>query len=223
MIDLWYAPTPNGWKISIMLEECGLPYRLRAMDLGAGDQTSEAYRAITLTGKMPAIVDRDPPGGGAPVSVFETGAILWYLAEKSGRFLPADLAGRTAAHAWLMWQVSSLGPMLGQHGHFLFYAPSHEPYALGRFRDEAQRLYGVLDQRLAQAPFLAGADYSIADIACFPWIMTHKAQRLSLDGFPAVARWFAAIRAREAVQRGLTLAREERMLGGERGRKVHGE
>lgn len=223
MIELWFAPTPNGWKISMMLEECGLPYTVRMMDLAAGQQTGAEYRDIALTGKMPGLVDHDPADGGEPVRIFESGAILWYLAEKSGRFLPADLRGRTQTNAWLMWQVSALGPMLGQHGHFLLYAPEPEPYALNRFREEAHRLYGVLDDRLRQSAFLAGEDYTIADIACFPWIMTHKAQRISLDRYPAVARWYGAIRARDAVQRGLALGREARLLGGERARKVHGE
>ena len=223
MIDLWYAPTPNGWKISIMLEECGLPYRLRMMDLRAGDQAGEAFLAIGPAGKMPAIVDDDPPGGGGPVDLFESGAILWYLAEKAGRFLPGDLRGRTAVHSWLMWQMSALGPTLGQHGHFLLYAGEHVRYALDRFRTEAARLYGVLDRRLARSAYVGGDDYTIADIACFPWIMTHKAQRFTLDDYPAVARWYAEVRARDAVQRGLALGREAPLLGGETQRKVHGE
>ena len=223
MIDLWYAPTPNGWKISIMLEECALPCRVRMMDLAAGDQVGEAFRHVGPAGKMPGLVDDDPPGGGAPVSLFESGAILWYLAEKTGRFLPTDLRGRSAVHSWLMWQMSSLGPMLGQHGHFLLYAPEHEAYALDRFRAEATRLYGILDRRLAASAYVGGDDYTIADMACFPWIMTHKAQRFTLDDYPAVRRWYADVRARDAVQRGLALGREERILGGETGRKVHGE
>jgi GSH-dependent disulfide-bond oxidoreductase len=212
MIDLWYAPTPNGWKISIMLEECGLAYRARMMDLTAGDQVGAQYRQVGPAGKIPGLVDNDPVGGGSPISLFESGAILWYLAEKTGRFLPADLRGRTAVHSWLMWQMSALGPMLGQHGHFLLYAPSHEAYALDRFRTEAARLYGILDQRLATSAYVGGDGYTIADMACFPWIMTHKAQRFSLDDYPAIRRWYADVRARDAVQRGLALGREEGMM-----------
>lgn len=223
MLDFWYAPTPNGWKVSIMLEECGLPYRLRMMDLTAGDQVSPEYQAVAPAGKMPGLVDHEPTGGGPPISVFESGAILWYLAEKAGRFLPAEPGGRAAVHSWLMWQMSALGPTLGQHGHFLLYAPEHEGYALNRFRSEAARLYGVLDRRLGESAYVGGDAYSIADMACFPWIMTHKAQRFTLDDYPNVRRWFAEVRARDLVQRGIALGREERILGGETRRKVHGE
>jgi GSH-dependent disulfide-bond oxidoreductase len=222
MIDLWYAPTPNGWKVSIMLEEGGLPYRARMMDLAAGDQLDEDYRRIGPAGKMPALVDDDPPGGGTPVSIFESGAILWYLAEKVGRFLPSDLRGRTTVHSWLMWQMSSLGPMLGQHGHFRLYAPQLEAYALDRFRTEAMRLYAILDRRLAESAYVGGDDYSIADIACFPWIMTHKAQGFTLDDYPAIRRWYADVRARDAVQRGLALGRTKDMAVARAGAR-HGE
>ncbi|MET0378688.1 MAG: glutathione binding-like protein [Spongiibacteraceae bacterium] len=223
MIELWYAPTPNGWKITIMLEECGLPYRLRTMSL-RGDQHSDAYARICPTGKMPAIVDETPNDGGAPRTLFETGAILLYLAEKSGQFMPQSGAGRDSVLSWLMWQVSALGPMLGQNGHFLLYAPEPVPYAQRRFREEAQRLYGVLDRQLARTgAYIAGPDYSIADIACFPWVMTHKAQRFTLDDYPQVKRWYANLRARPALQRGLAIGREQKLLGGETQRKVHGE
>jgi GST-like protein len=223
VIELWYAPTPNGWKITIMLEECGLPYRIRSMSL-RGDQFSAEYERICPTGKMPAMIDDSPVGGGAPRVLFETGAILLYLAEKSGQLLPQSAAGRDSVLSWLMWQVSALGPMLGQNGHFLLYAPEPVPYAQQRFRDEAARLYGVLDRQLARTgAYIAGDAYSIADIACFPWVMTHKAQRFTLDDYPHIKRWYATLRAREALQRGLAVGREQKMLGGESQRKANGE
>ncbi|HWW47569.1 MAG TPA: glutathione S-transferase N-terminal domain-containing protein [Xanthobacteraceae bacterium] len=207
MIDLFYAPTPNGWKISIMLEECGLPYTLHKMQLGRGDQHKPDYLKLNPNGRMPAIVDREPPGGGAPVTVFESGAILMYLAEKTGRFMPADMRGRYEVIQWLMWQMGGLGPMLGQNGHFLLYAPEKLPYAIDRYGREARRLYGVLDRRLGESEYLA-TDYSIADMACFPWIMTHKAQGLSLDDFPNVKRWYALLRARPLLQKGVALGKD---------------
>ncbi len=209
MIDLHYAPTPNGWKISIMLEECGLPYTLKPMQLGKGDQHTPDYLKLSPNGRMPAIVDHAPADGGPPLSIFESGAILLYLAEKSGRFLPQDLRGRMAVTQWLMWQMAGLGPMLGQNGHFLLYAPEKIPYAIERYTREAKRLYGVLDGQLATSDYVAG-DYSIADMACFPWIMTHKAQGLTLDEFPNVKRWFALVRARPLVQKGLEVGKQER-------------
>lgn len=209
MIDLHYWPTPNGWKISIMLEECGLPYRVVPVRIGRGEQFAPAFLAISPNNRIPAIVDHAPPGGSAPLAVFESGAILQYLAEKSGQLLPADVAGRFRVIQWVMWQMSGLGPMLGQNGHFLLYAKEKLPYAIERYRLEARRLYGVLDAQLGSTgAYIAGDDYSIADIACFPWVMTHKAQQLTLDDFPHVKRWFAAVRARPAVQRGLAVGKE---------------
>jgi len=209
MIDMHYWPTPNGWKISIMLEECGLPYRVVPVRIGRGEQFAPAFLAISPNNRIPAIVDHAPPGGGAPLAIFESGAILQYLAEKSGQLLPTDVAARFRVMSWLMWQMSGLGPMLGQHGHFLLYAKEKIPYATARYRLEARRLYGVLDKQLAlTGAHIAGEDYSIADIACFPWVMTHKAQQLTLDDFPHVKRWFAAVRARPAVQRGLAVGKE---------------
>jgi GSH-dependent disulfide-bond oxidoreductase len=209
MIELLYAPSPNGWKISIMLEECGLAYRLRPVQLDRGEQFSAGFLALSPNNKMPAIIDHDPPGGGDPVSVFESAAILIYLAEKSGRFLPPSLRERIAVLEWLAWQISGLGPTLGQHGHFLLYAKEPVPYARQRFREEAERLYGVLDRQLAKTgAYVAGTDYTIADMACFPWIMTHKAQQFSLEDYPNVKRWYAALRAREKVQAGLVAGRE---------------
>jgi GST-like protein len=210
MIDLHYWPTPNGWKISIMLEECGLPYRVLPVNIGRGDQFQPDFLAISPNNRIPAIVDRDPPGGGAPVPVFESGAILLYLAEKTGRFLPSDLRGRYAAVQWLMWQMGGLGPMLGQNGHFLLYAPEKVPYAIDRYGREARRLYGVLERQLERTGACIAGDYSIADIACFPWIVTHKRQELSLDEFPHVQRWFGAVRERPAVERGMAVAAELR-------------
>ena len=215
MIDLHYWPTPNGWKISIALEELGLAYTVKPVDIGRGEQFSPAFLAISPNNRIPAMVDHDPPGGGAPFSSFETGAMLLYLAEKTGRLLsahaPSDFAGRHAVLPWLMWQIGGLGPMLGQHGHFRLYAAEKIPYAIARYEQETRRLYGVLDRQLAKtAAFVAGTDYSIADIAIFPWIMTHKAQGLTLDDWPNVKRWFATVRERDAVQRGLAVGKNLR-------------
>ncbi|WJR77419.1 glutathione S-transferase N-terminal domain-containing protein [Bradyrhizobium sp. NP1] len=208
MIDLYFAPTPNGWKISIMLEECGLPYTVVPVNIARGDQFKPEFRKLSPNGRIPAIVDRDPADGGAPMQIFESGAILLYLAERSGRLLPSDVRGRHRVQQWLMWQMSGLGPMLGQNGHFLLYAPEKIPYAIARYGAEAKRLYGVLDAQLAETgAYVAGHDYSIADIACFPWVMTHKAQGLDLDGLPHVRRWFAELRARPQLQKGLALGR----------------
>jgi len=224
MIELWYAPTPNGWKIAIMLEECGLPYRIRNVDMRAREHRGEAYTEICPTQKIPAIVDETPLDGGAPRKVFETGAILLHLAEKSGQFLPRDPVQRNETICWLFWQVSAIGPILGQNGHFVLYAPTPEPYALQRFRNEATQLYEVLDRQLRKTgAYIAGPDYTIADIACFPWLMTHKAQRFTLDNYPHIKRWYATLRARPALQRGLAIGRENKLLGGETQRAVHGE
>jgi GSH-dependent disulfide-bond oxidoreductase len=210
MIDLFYWPTPNGWKISIMLEECGLPYRVMPVNIGRGDQFKPEFLAISPNNRIPAIVDPDPPGGGPPVSVFESGAILLYLAEKSGRLLPADWRGRHAVVQWVMWQMGGLGPMAGQNGHFLLYAPQKIPYAIDRYGREIRRLYGALDIQLGKTGAFIAGDYSVADIACFPWIMTHKRQGLSLDEFPDLKRWFATVRARPQVQAGLAVGKQLR-------------
>ncbi|MDO7844042.1 glutathione binding-like protein [Sphingomonas immobilis] len=209
MIEVLYGPTPNVWKITIMLEETRLPYRLTPVYLSRGDQFEPDFLAISPNNRIPAIIDHAPDGGDRPLAIFESGAILLHLAEKSGRFLPTELYARSATIQWLMWQMAGLGPMLGQHGHFQLYAEEKIPYAIDRFRGEAKRLYGVLDRQLtATGAYVAGADYTIADIACFPWIMTHKAQGLSLDDWPQVQRWFATLRARPALQRGLAAGRE---------------
>ena len=208
MIDLHYWPTPNGWKASIMLEECGLPYTLCPVNIGRGEQFSPEFLAISPNNRMPAIVDHDPPGGGAPIALFESGAILIYLAEKTGCFLPADLCGRHATLQWLMWQMGGLGPMAGQNGHFLLYAPEKIPYALDRYAKEVNRLYGVLDAQLARTGhYVAGGEYTIADIAIFPWIRIHKAQQIALSDFPQVERWYNALIQRPAVKRGLDLGK----------------
>ena len=208
MIDLYFAPTPNGWKISIMLEECGLPYTVKWVNIGAGEQFEEEFLKISPNGRIPAIVDQEPLGGGGPHSVFETGAILVYLAEKTGQFLPFDPVGRSTVRQWLMWQMGGLGPMLGQHGHFKLYAPEELPYAIERYRREAERLYGVLDRQLAENDYVAGADYSIADMACFPWVQTYKRQEIDLAQFPNVRRWYDRLTQREGLRRGMDLGRD---------------
>lgn len=210
MIDLHYWPTPNGWKISIMLEECGLPYRVIPVDITRDEQYAPPFLEISPNNRIPAIVDRAPADGGEPVCLFESGAILIYLAEKTGRFLPADLRARKAVLEWLFWQVGGLGPMAGQNGHFLLYAPEKLPYAIERYGKEIRRLYDVLDGQLGRTRDCVAGAYSIADMAIFPWIVTHKAQGLSLDDYPALKRWFADVRARPLVQRGMDVARELR-------------
>ncbi|RYG30565.1 MAG: thiol:disulfide oxidoreductase, partial [Burkholderiales bacterium] len=207
MIELHTAPTPNGWKISIMLEECGLAYEAHEVSLGKGEQHLPAFLAMSPNGRIPAIFDRDPAGGGAPVPVFETAAILIYLAEKSSRFLPTDLRGRTEAIQWLVWQVAGLGPMLGQHGHFKLYAPEKLPYAIDRYRTETLRLYGVMDRRLEGRDYLAADQYTIADMACFPWVQTWKAQEIPLDQFANVQAWYNRLKERPALRRGMDLMR----------------
>src|SRR5574337_1744259 len=191
MIDLYYWPTPNGWKISIMLEECGLPYTLQPVNIGRGEQFRPEFLAISPNNRMPAIVDHDPPGGGSPVSVFESGAILVYLAEKCGRFLPTELRARVRTLEWLMWQMGGLGPMAGQNGHFKLYAPEKIAYAMQRYAKEVDRLYGVLDDQLGRTgAYVAGAEYTIADMAIFPWVRTWKAQEVALQDFTRVKAWY---------------------------------
>ena len=210
MIELYFAPTPNGWKISVMLEECELPYRVFPVNIMRGEQLRAEFLKLSPNGRIPAIIDRDPPDGGEPIAMFESGAILRYLAEKAGRFYPADLRARQNVEQWLMWQMGGLGPMLGQNGHFLLYAPEKIPYAIDRYGREASRLYGVLDTQLGRTGAFIAGEYSIADIACFPWIMTHKAQGMSLDAYPHLKRWFAEVRARPQVQKGVALGKSEK-------------
>ncbi len=207
MIELYYWTTPNGHKITIFLEEAEVEYVIRPVDIGAGQQFDPAFLAISPNNRMPAIVDQAPADGGSPISVFESGAILQYLAEKTGRFLPADLRGRTEVMQWLFWQMGGLGPMAGQNHHFSQYAPEKIPYAIDRYVKETERLYGVLDDRLADRPFIAG-DYSIADMACYPWIVPHDKQGQNLADFPNLARWFSAIHERPAVMRAYARADE---------------
>lgn len=202
MIDLHYWPTPNGHKITLFLEEAGLPYIIKPVDIGRGDQFKPDYLAISPNGKMPAIVDHDPADGGAAISVFESGSVLLYLADKTKRFIPQDLRGRVEVNNWLFWQMGGLGPMTGQHGHFSVYAPEKIPYAIERYRKESERLLDVLDRRLAGGEFIAG-DYSIADMACWPWIDPYSKAPLDLAPFAEVRRWHAAIAARPATQRAM--------------------
>jgi GST-like protein len=200
MIDLHYWTTPNGHKITMFLEETGLPYKIFPVKIGAGEQFQAGFLRISPNNRIPAIVDHDPPGGGAPISVFESGAILLYLAEKTGKFLPKDIRGRTETLEWLFWQMAGLGPMLGQNHHFKTYAPEKLPYAIDRYVNETNRLYGVLNKRLANHAFVAG-DYSIADMASYPWIVPYERQGQKLEDFPNLKRWFEAIRARPATVR----------------------
>ncbi len=204
MIDLSYWPTPNGHKITIFLEEAGLPYRLVPVDITKGEQFQQGFLRISPNNKMPAIVDHAPADGGPPLAVFESGEILEYLANKTGRFLPTELRARTAVMQWLFWQMAGLGPMLGQNHHFLQYAPEKIPYAIDRYVKETTRLYRVLDTQLAGRDFIADA-YSIADMACYPWIVPHERQGQKLEDFPNVKRWFEALKQRPAVQRAYTL------------------
>ena len=219
MIDLHYAPTPNGWKISIMLEELGMSYTVVPVNIRNGDQFKPEFLAISPNNRIPAIVDHAPADGGEPIAMFETGAILMYLAEKSGRFLPSDMRARFNVIQWLMWQMGGLGPMLGQHGHFALYAPEKIPYAIQRYRDETSRLYAVLNKQLGKTGAYVAGEYSIADIACFPWTMTHKAQGFTLDDFPNVKRWYADIRARPKVQAGLAVGKFDKTPMDEQARK----
>ncbi|WP_029007201.1 glutathione binding-like protein [Azospirillum halopraeferens] len=201
MIDLHYWPTPNGHKITMFLEEAGLEYRILPVDISAGDQFKPEFLAIAPNNRMPAIVDHTPADGGEPVPVFESGAILVYLGEKTGRFLPAEPRARKTVMEWLFWQVGGLGPMAGQNHHFVQYAPERIPYAMDRYVKETNRLYGVLDRRLEGRAFIAGDAYTIADMACYPWIVPWKRQQQDLDAFPNMRRWFDAVRSRPATVR----------------------
>ena len=202
MIDLYSWPTPNGHKIHIMLEECGLPYRVHPVNISANEQFKPEFLAISPNNKIPAMVDSDGPDG-KPMSVFESGAMLLYLAGKTGRFLGKTDRARYETLQWLMFQMGGLGPMLGQAHHFRFYAPEKVPYAIERYTQEAKRLYGVLDKRLSQSRYLAGRDYTIADMAVFPWLRTWERQGVQMSDYPAVQKWFNAIEARPAVRRGV--------------------
>ncbi|MGA2775954.1 MAG: glutathione binding-like protein [Steroidobacteraceae bacterium] len=198
MIDLYYWPTPNGHKITLFLEETLMPYTIFPVNIGKGEQFNPDFLAIAPNNRMPAIIDRSPQDGGAPVSVFESGAILLYLAEKTGLFIPKDLRGKVAVTEWLFWQMGGLGPMAGQNHHFARYAPEKIPYAIDRYVKETNRLYGVLNRRLEGRDFIAG-NYSIADMAAYPWIVPYEAQGQNLADFPNLQRWFEAIRNRPAT------------------------
>jgi GSH-dependent disulfide-bond oxidoreductase len=199
MIDLYYWTTPNGHKITMFLEEAGVPYRIIPIDIGKGDQFKPDFLRISPNNRIPAIIDHKPASGGKPISVFESGAILLYLAEKTGKFIPRDLQGRVEVLQWLFWQMGGLGPMAGQNHHFRNYVNEKIPYAIDRYVKETNRLYGVLNKRLADRPFVAGPDYSIADMASYPWTVSHERQGQNLDDFPHLKRWFEAIRARPAT------------------------
>jgi GSH-dependent disulfide-bond oxidoreductase len=207
MIDLHYWTTPNGHKITIFLEETGLPYKIFPVNIGKGEQFKREFLAVSPNNRIPAMVDHDPPGGGAPIAVFESGAMLLYLADKTKRFIAQDLRGRTDTIQWLFWQMGNLGPMSGQNNHFSNYAVDKIQYAMDRYRNEVNRLYGVLNTRLADRPYIAG-EYSIADMASFPWVRLHERQHQTIDDFPHVKRWLAAIEARPAVERAYAKAKE---------------
>jgi len=209
LIEIYSWPTPNGHKVHIMLEECRLPYAVHAVDIGAGEQFDPAFLAISPNNRIPAIVDPDGPDG-SPLSLFESGAILLYLAGKTGLFLPGSTTAKYQVMQWLMWQMGGFGPMLGQTHHFRIYAPEKIDYAIRRYSNEAARLYGVLDRQLADNEFVAGADYSIADMAIFPWTRSHKNQGIEISEFPSVSRWIDLLLSRPAVQRGLQVLADRR-------------
>jgi GSH-dependent disulfide-bond oxidoreductase len=201
MIEFYYWPTPNGHKITMFLEEAGLDYTIHPVDISGGDQFKPQFLAFSPNNRMPAIIDTAPADRGEAVSIFESGAILVYLAEKTGLFLPQDLRGRKTVMEWLFWQVGGLGPMAGQNHHFGVYAPERIPYAIDRYVKETNRLYGVLDRRLAGRSFIAGEDYTIADIAAYPWIVPWQRQQQNLNDLPNLRRWFEMVRARSATIR----------------------
>ena len=214
MIDLYYAPTPNGWKITIMLEECSMPYSVIPVDLGKGDQFKPDFLKISPNNRMPAIVDHEGPSGNE-ISIFESGAILMYLGEKSGKFLPKNTLQRFRVLEWLFWQVGGLGPMAGQVSHFVNYAPNFpgdHSYSEKRYRNEYDRLLGVMDNILSKREFLAG-DYSVADMASFPWVTAYKRYEIDLDKFKNVRRWFDNLKNRPAVRRGMNVGKENRTFG----------
>ena len=208
MIDLYYWTTPNGHKISLFLEEAGLPYNVHPINISQGEQFQPHFLKISPNNRIPAIVDHQPADGGEPLSLFESGAILLYLAEKTGQFLPKDLRGRQTALQWLFWQMGGLGPMAGQNHHFSQFAPEKIPYAIKRYIDETARLYGVLDKQLANNDFVAGSEYSIADMAIYPWIVSHKWQSQNLEDFPHVQRWFNHIKDRPATVKAYALVQK---------------
>ena len=212
MIEVWTWPTPNGHKVHIMVEELGLPYKVIPVNIGAGEQFRPEFLAITPNHRIPAIVDPDGPGG-KPFHLFESGAILIYLAEKTGKLMPREPVARYTCLQWLMFQMGGVGPMFGQYNHFARYAPEQIEYAKTRYGNEVKRLHGVLEKRLAQSAYLAGDEYSIADIATFPWLRNPDSRGIDFNEFPSVKRWFEAIDARPAVQRGVAVLAENRRQG----------
>jgi GST-like protein len=220
MIEVYSWATPNGHKVHIMLEECGLPYRAHPVDIGAGEQFDPKFLEISPNNKIPAIVDPDGPDG-RPISLFESGANLLYHAGKTGKFLPQDVRGKYEVLQWLMFQMGGVGPMLGQAHHFRLYAPEKIPYAIERYTNEAKRLYGVMDKRLARSKYIGGAEYSIADIAIFPWLRSWKNQGIDWNDYPHLKGWFDEIAARPAVERGVqVLADQRKPLVDERARQA---
>ncbi|MEM7292934.1 MAG: glutathione S-transferase N-terminal domain-containing protein [Pseudomonadota bacterium] len=213
MIDLYYWPTPNGWKLTIALEEMGLPYNVIPINIGRGEQFTPEFSRISPNNKMPVIIDHKPTDGGEPFVLAESGLILRYLADKSGLFIPSDPRRRYEVEQWVMWQMGHLGPMLGQHGHFALYADEKIPYAIERYRNETLRLFGVLDKRLTERKHICD-DYSIADMACWPWVLTYKSQQIDLGDFPHVRRWYDALKTREGLRRGYNVMKDTRSKRG---------
>jgi GST-like protein len=218
-IDVYYWPTPNGWKVTILLEELGVPYNIVPVNIGAGEQFKPDFLKISPNNRMPAIVDHEPVGGGGPLSIFESGAILEYIAEKHGKFLPKDVRGKYEVLQWVYWQMGGLGPMSGQANHFRNYASEKLAYAINRYTDEVNRLYGVMNIRLADREFLAGA-YSIADMMSWPWVVAYERMGQDLNEFPHLKRWFETVKARPAVERGFAVGRELRQEMSEEAKKV---
>jgi len=207
MIDVYFWPTPNGYKITVMCEEVGLKYNVIPINIGAGDQFTPEFLKISPNNRMPAIVDHDGPGG-KPIAIFESGAIMMYLAEKTGKLMPSDTRGRYNVIQWLMFQMASVGPMLGQAHHFRVYAPEKLEYAINRYTNEAKRIYNVIDKQLGETPYIAG-EYSIADIAIYPWLVPHNMQGQNLDDFPNLKKWYEGLRARPAVQAGFAVMSDQ--------------
>ena len=218
-IDVYYWPTPNGWKVTILLEELGAPYNVIPINIGKGEQFKPEFLKISPNNRMPAIVDHEPLGGGGPLSIFESGAILEYLAEKHGKFLPKDTRGKYEVLQWLYWQMGGLGPMSGQCNHFRHYAADKIAYGINRYTDEVNRLYGVMNTRLADREYLAG-DYSVADMASWPWLVPYERMGQDLNEFPHLKRWFDTMKARPGVERGYAVGRELRQEMSEEAKKI---
>jgi len=218
-IDVYYWPTPNGWKVTILLEELGAPYNIIPVNIGKGEQFTPEFLKISPNNRMPAIVDHEPLGGGEPLAIFESGAILEYLAEKHGKFMPKEPRGKYEVLQWLYWQMANLGPNSGQANHFRHYAPEKIAYGINRYTDEVNRLYGVMNTGLADREYLAGA-YSIADMASWPWVVPYERMGQNLNDFPHMKRWFETLKARPAVDRGYAVGQELRQEMSEEAKKV---